>query len=119
MLPPHLQGLTEHEFPRLFFSFPQALCSNETLLRRPVTSPSEAAVPFSRTFSSGMKTNSEKLATAPSTIKDEPANAYPETPLHFYRATPYSEGSINHRFFYINLVFLLFVYDVGSALIDL
>ncbi|PHJ22346.1 hypothetical protein CSUI_003807 [Cystoisospora suis] len=85
----------------------------------PPMSSKKGVVFFSRTFSSVTEMDSGKSSSAPATIKHEPANAYPETPLHFYRATPYSEGSINHRFFYINLVFLLFVYDVGSAMIDL
>lgn len=79
----------------------------------------KGVVLFSRAFSSVAEMNSQKSSSASATMKHEPANAYPETPLHFYRATPYSEGSINHRFFYINLVFLLFVYDVGSAMVDL
>ncbi|KEP62531.1 UNVERIFIED_CONTAM: hypothetical protein HHA_207420 [Hammondia hammondi] len=72
---------------------------------------------FSRSFSSTSGQGSSPATNGKGA--EEPHNAYPETPLHFYRATPYSEGSINHRFFYINLIFLLFVYDVGSAMVDL
>ncbi|OEH76089.1 hypothetical protein cyc_03763 [Cyclospora cayetanensis] len=46
-------------------------------------------------------------------------NAYPEVPLHFYRATDFSTSSINHRMFYVNLVLLLFIWDCGSAMLDL
>nr|CEL71615.1 TPA: hypothetical protein BN1205_040860 [Toxoplasma gondii VEG] len=72
---------------------------------------------FSRSFTSTSGQGSSPATNGKGA--EEPHNAYPETPLHFYRATPYSEGSINHRFFYINLIFLLFVYDVGSAVVDL
>nr|CEL64349.1 TPA: hypothetical protein BN1204_002507 [Neospora caninum Liverpool] len=82
-----------------------------------VSGDSQGLVSSSRSFS----TTSGQVSSAVTNDKGghEPHNAYPETPLHFYRATPYSEGSINHRFFYINLIFLLFVYDVGSAMVDL
>ncbi|PFH31732.1 hypothetical protein BESB_022240 [Besnoitia besnoiti] len=78
--------------------------------------PSPVSSSFARSFSSSSGMSS---AGKDATSVTEPHSAYPETPLHFYRATPYSEGSINHRFFYVNLIFLLFVYDVGSAMLDL
>lgn len=46
-------------------------------------------------------------------------SASPEVPLHFYRASDYSTSSINHRMFYVNLVFLVFCADAAGACLDL
>mmetsp|Transcript_4580 Transcript_4580/g.13353 ORF Transcript_4580/g.13353 Transcript_4580/m.13353 type:complete len:84 (+) Transcript_4580:81-332(+) len=46
-------------------------------------------------------------------------NASPETPLMHYTATQQATSSINHRIFYVNVVAMVLVYDIGSAMIDM
>uniref|UniRef100_A0A6T1HBN1 Uncharacterized protein n=1 Tax=Alexandrium monilatum TaxID=311494 RepID=A0A6T1HBN1_9DINO len=45
-------------------------------------------------------------------------SASPETPLLHYTATQQATSSINHRIFYVNVAFLVFVVDAGSAVLD-
>mmetsp|Transcript_264 Transcript_264/g.547 ORF Transcript_264/g.547 Transcript_264/m.547 type:complete len:85 (-) Transcript_264:164-418(-) len=45
-------------------------------------------------------------------------SASPETPLLHYTATQQATSSINHRIFYVNVAFLVFVVDAGSAMLD-
>mmetsp|Transcript_64411 Transcript_64411/g.207498 ORF Transcript_64411/g.207498 Transcript_64411/m.207498 type:complete len:88 (+) Transcript_64411:102-365(+) len=45
-------------------------------------------------------------------------SASPETPLMHYTATQQATSSINHRIFYVNVAFLVFVVDAGSAVLD-
>mmetsp|Transcript_60631 Transcript_60631/g.168073 ORF Transcript_60631/g.168073 Transcript_60631/m.168073 type:complete len:85 (-) Transcript_60631:96-350(-) len=46
-------------------------------------------------------------------------SASPETPLLHYTATQQATSSINHRIFYVNVAFLVFVVDAGSAVLDI
>mmetsp|Transcript_16915 Transcript_16915/g.39760 ORF Transcript_16915/g.39760 Transcript_16915/m.39760 type:complete len:87 (+) Transcript_16915:71-331(+) len=45
-------------------------------------------------------------------------SASPQTPLMHYTATQQATSSINHRIFYVNVAFLVFVIDAGSAVLD-
>ncbi|CEM20139.1 unnamed protein product [Vitrella brassicaformis CCMP3155] len=42
----------------------------------------------------------------------------PESPLHFYQATKFATASINHRLFYVNWIFIIFLLDAGYVMID-
>mmetsp|Transcript_79951 Transcript_79951/g.191969 ORF Transcript_79951/g.191969 Transcript_79951/m.191969 type:complete len:81 (+) Transcript_79951:74-316(+) len=44
--------------------------------------------------------------------------ASPETPLMHYTATQQATSSINHRIFYVNVVAMVLVYDLGSSMLD-
>ncbi|CAE7308008.1 unnamed protein product [Symbiodinium pilosum] len=44
--------------------------------------------------------------------------ASPETPLMHYKATQQATSSINHRIFYVNVVAMVLVYDLGSSMLD-
>mmetsp|Transcript_6076 Transcript_6076/g.9736 ORF Transcript_6076/g.9736 Transcript_6076/m.9736 type:complete len:80 (-) Transcript_6076:54-293(-) len=45
--------------------------------------------------------------------------ASPQTPLMHYTFTQHATSSINHRIFYVNVVAMVFVYDAGSAMLDI
>mmetsp|Transcript_73919 Transcript_73919/g.130595 ORF Transcript_73919/g.130595 Transcript_73919/m.130595 type:complete len:83 (-) Transcript_73919:37-285(-) len=45
--------------------------------------------------------------------------ASPETPLMHYTSTQQATSSINHRIFYVNVVAMVLVYDLGSAMLDI
>ncbi|CAE8589383.1 unnamed protein product [Polarella glacialis] len=45
--------------------------------------------------------------------------ASPQTPLLHYTFTQHATSSINHRIFYVNVVAMVFVYDAGSAMLDI
>lgn len=110
------------------YSVNRAYTSNNTVTGtggfRPATWQSALVYSDRRDCSSASSVTPEMQKPLQRDVGEKPAaksvfaNAYPETPLHFYRATRYSEASINHRMFYVNLVFLLFAWDVGSAMLD-
>mmetsp|Transcript_5615 Transcript_5615/g.10028 ORF Transcript_5615/g.10028 Transcript_5615/m.10028 type:complete len:85 (+) Transcript_5615:68-322(+) len=45
--------------------------------------------------------------------------ASPETPLMHYTSTQQATSSINHRIFYVNVVAMVLVYDLGTSLLDI
>ena len=45
-------------------------------------------------------------------------SAPPETPLAHYRAEKHATSSINHRLFYVNLFFLVWLADSINATVD-
>ncbi|CAE8600216.1 unnamed protein product [Polarella glacialis] len=45
--------------------------------------------------------------------------ASPQTPLLHYTFTQHATSSINHRIFYVNVVAMVLVYDLGSAMLDI
>eukprot|EP00441_Pelagodinium_beii_P041488 CAMPEP_0197647440 /NCGR_PEP_ID=MMETSP1338-20131121/25375_1 /TAXON_ID=43686 ORGANISM="Pelagodinium beii, Strain RCC1491" /NCGR_SAMPLE_ID=MMETSP1338 /ASSEMBLY_ACC=CAM_ASM_000754 /LENGTH=85 /DNA_ID=CAMNT_0043221235 /DNA_START=39 /DNA_END=296 /DNA_ORIENTATION=+ len=45
--------------------------------------------------------------------------ASPETPLMHYTSTQQATSSINHRIFYVNVVAMVLVYDIGSSMLDI
>lgn len=51
-------------------------------------------------------------------LGSEVKNAYPETPLHYYKAENAAIQSINHRMFYVNWILVLFIWDVATAMVD-
>merc|ERR1712054_392603 len=46
-------------------------------------------------------------------------SASPETPLMHYQFATNAGASMNHRFFYLNIIAMVFVVDAGSGLVDL
>lgn len=42
----------------------------------------------------------------------------PVVPILYYTATKRATESVNHRLFYINVLFIIFLYDIGTGLID-
>jgi len=45
-------------------------------------------------------------------------SAAPETPLMHYRATTQATSSMNHRIFFVNATFLVFLYDALNGCVD-
>eukprot|EP00418_Pyrodinium_bahamense_P090559 CAMPEP_0179040932 /NCGR_PEP_ID=MMETSP0796-20121207/15897_1 /TAXON_ID=73915 /ORGANISM="Pyrodinium bahamense, Strain pbaha01" /LENGTH=84 /DNA_ID=CAMNT_0020737283 /DNA_START=73 /DNA_END=327 /DNA_ORIENTATION=- len=81
-----------------------------------------AALLFRRAVAPGARPMSVavKAAQAPTPMIRSFAtkSASPETPLLHYTATQQATSSINHRIFYVNVAFLVFVVDAGSAMLD-
>lgn len=46
-------------------------------------------------------------------------NASPESPLHYYKSEKGAERSIIHRMFYVNWILILFLWDAGTAVLDI
>eukprot|EP00442_Polarella_glacialis_P015591 CAMPEP_0115106756 /NCGR_PEP_ID=MMETSP0227-20121206/36867_1 /TAXON_ID=89957 /ORGANISM="Polarella glacialis, Strain CCMP 1383" /LENGTH=78 /DNA_ID=CAMNT_0002504459 /DNA_START=66 /DNA_END=302 /DNA_ORIENTATION=+ len=60
-----------------------------------------------------------KPAVAPLARSFATKAASPQTPLLHYTFTQHATSSINHRIFYVNVVAMVLVYDLGSAMLDI
>mmetsp|Transcript_40827 Transcript_40827/g.127204 ORF Transcript_40827/g.127204 Transcript_40827/m.127204 type:complete len:86 (-) Transcript_40827:86-343(-) len=83
--------------------------SAATLLRRAITRTAGAPLAQAAKAPLPQPTAARSFATK---------SASPETPLLHYTATQQATSSINHRIFYVNVAFLVFVVDAGSAVLD-
>mmetsp|Transcript_4062 Transcript_4062/g.5727 ORF Transcript_4062/g.5727 Transcript_4062/m.5727 type:complete len:96 (+) Transcript_4062:98-385(+) len=63
--------------------------------------------------------NNSMLLARRTAVTTKTKAASPETPLLHYTATQQATSSINHRIFWVNVIFMIFVADAGSALVDL